>query len=51
MSSQDLVKFLTQEFVKYVETPKTQRHKKSNEAWSSRWFGMIPMSIKMMFRK
>lgn len=51
MSSNDLVKFITQEFVKYMDTPKSSRREKQKEKWSTRWFGMIPMSINMMFRR
>ncbi|MBO8171270.1 MAG: YqzE family protein [Bacillaceae bacterium] len=52
MSSHDLVKYLTEEFVKYVETPRKQRkERKVRENWSSRWFGMIPMSIMMAIRR
>ncbi len=51
MSSQDLVKFLTQELVKYMETPRQQRKQRSKETWMLRWFGMIPFSVKMMFQR
>lgn len=51
MSSNDIVKYLTQEFVKFIDTPKNERKKKPKEQWSSRWFGMIPMAIRMFLRK
>jgi YqzE-like protein len=53
MSFQEYLKFLTRMFVQYVETPKEERRQRKNprEAWSSRWFGAIPMSIKLLLRK
>lgn len=51
MSSNDIVKYLTQEFVKFIDTPKMERKKRKKEQWSSRWFGMIPMAIRMFLRK
>jgi hypothetical protein len=47
MSSNDIVKYLTQEFVRYIDTPKENRKKKQKESWDSRWFGMIPMALKV----
>ncbi|MNI68781.1 hypothetical protein D3C73_1244930 [compost metagenome] len=49
----DLVKFITQQVVTYIETPKEVRQqakvssKEQRESWTVRWFGMIPMSIRM----
>jgi YqzE-like protein len=53
MSFQEYLKFLTSLFVQYVETPKTERKMKKapRESWSARWFGAIPMSIKLLWRK
>ena len=51
MSSNDIVKYITQEFVKFIDTPKADRKKKQKETWSSRWFGMIPMALRMFLRK
>jgi hypothetical protein len=51
MSSNDIVKYLTQEFVRYIDTPKENRKKKQKESWASRWFGMIPMSFKVFLGK
>jgi hypothetical protein len=49
MSSQDYVRYLTERFVHYVETPKEQRIKKKKEPWSYRWFGMLPVAVRLMF--
>jgi hypothetical protein len=53
MSSNEYVKYLTQRIVKYMDTPKIERKatKPHKEHWVNRWFGMIPMSLKMMFGK
>lgn len=52
MKSNDIVKYVTQEFVRYMDTPKDERKKKKpKENWSSRYFGMIPMALRMFFRK
>ncbi len=51
MKTNDMVKYLTQEFVKYIDTPKTERKKKPKQHWTSKWFGMIPMALRMFLRK
>jgi hypothetical protein len=53
MSSDDYVKFLTQKLVKYIDTPKNERKasRAIKQKWTYRWFGLIPMSLKMIFHK
>lgn len=53
MSFQDYLKYMTKLFVQYVETPTAERKRKKEpqETWSSRWFGAIPMSIRLLWRK
>lgn len=53
MSFQEYLKYLTRLFVTYMETPKDERRQRKTpkESWSSRWFGAIPMSIRLMWRK
>ncbi|MGD8191603.1 YqzE family protein [Brevibacillus ginsengisoli] len=53
MSFQDYLKFLTKRFVQYMDTPKEERKKNKppREPWSSKWFGVIPMSIRLFLRK
>ncbi|MFD2670583.1 YqzE family protein [Marinicrinis sediminis] len=51
-SGKDLIKYVTEQFVRYLETPVDQRKaqrrlRKERETWSSRWFGMMPISVKM----
>ncbi|MFD2613205.1 YqzE family protein [Paenibacillus gansuensis] len=52
---EDLIKYITQQVVTYMETPKEIRRQSRQEAvkepWSTRWFGMIPMSLEMLFQK
>ncbi|WP_232699629.1 YqzE family protein [Brevibacillus daliensis] len=54
MSSQDYIKYMTKRFVQYLETPRDERKRMretAREPWTSRWFGAIPMSIMLFFRK
>jgi hypothetical protein len=50
---EDIVKYVTQKVVEYIDTPsehrKVRRQNRRREPWTVRWFGMIPMSISMMF--
>jgi hypothetical protein len=57
MSFQDLVGFLTKEFVQYVDTPRDERIKRKQEKkkqkgnWSQQWFGALPTAISMLFKR
>ncbi|WP_202076654.1 YqzE family protein [Caldalkalibacillus salinus] len=55
MSFQDLVKFMTQEFVQYMDTPRDERlrqkSKNKQKNWSQQWFGVIPTAISMLFKR
>ncbi|MCI3920930.1 YqzE family protein [Paenibacillus sp. TRM 82003] len=50
--AEDIVKYVTQKVVEYIDTPsdarKERRRSKQREPWTTRWFGMIPMSISML---
>jgi len=50
---QELIKFLTQRLVQYLETPREERRKRrhAKEPWAVRWFGMIPLSLRMLIRR
>lgn len=53
--SDDLIKYTTERVVRYLNTPKDERKKaksapKFREPWSTRWFGMIPFAIGMIFK-
>lgn len=49
---EDIVKYVTQKVVEYIDTPsdarKERRRNRRREPWTVRWFGMIPMSISML---
>lgn len=47
-SGDELIKYITERVVHYIDTPKEARKRKqSREAWSTRWFGMIPFSMSL----
>lgn len=48
--SNDLIKYITQQVVTYMGTPKETRkasRAQKKEHWGVRWFGMVPVSMKM----
>lgn len=49
--SNDLIKYITERVVTYMETPKEERkHRKQIQEkppWTVRWFGMIPFSVSL----
>jgi hypothetical protein len=53
----ELVKFITAQVVTYIETPKEMRKqakvisKNHQENWEFRWFGMLPLAIRMLVRQ
>lgn len=49
MSSQEYVRYLTQRFVTYIETPKQERPRRVREPWLYRWFGLLPLAFGMVF--
>ena len=56
MKTNDYVKFLTKEFVNYVDQPKEERklavpQEKLRKNYSNEMFGLVPVSLKMMFKK
>ncbi|WP_199425704.1 YqzE family protein [Thermaerobacillus caldiproteolyticus] len=57
MSTNDYVKFVTQQFVTYMDQPKEERKKKRVQRKQEkpellyRWFGMIPFSLRLLFRR
>ncbi|RIX59389.1 YqzE family protein [Paenibacillus nanensis] len=52
----ELVKFMTERFVEYLETPAESRKnartsaKASREPWLTRWFGWGPASLMIWWR-
>ncbi|MFD1736522.1 YqzE family protein [Bacillus salitolerans] len=57
MSFNDLLKFVTQQLVTYLDSPKDQRkqvkraRKSSKTPLVSRWFGVVPFGFMMFFKK
>lgn len=57
MSTNDYVKFVTQQFVRYIDQPKEERiqqrrkRKEERDSFVHRWFGVIPFAIMMWYRK
>lgn len=58
MKTNDYIKFLTQEFVTYVDKPKEERKKKKHvrnkmdkPLYTSKWFGLIPFALLMAIKK
>jgi len=50
---EELVKYVTQRVVQYIDTPSDRRRQqrlgRKKEPWTTRWFGMIPMAVSMLF--
>ncbi|GGI46339.1 hypothetical protein GCM10008018_16600 [Paenibacillus marchantiophytorum] len=55
--SDELVKYITQQVVTYIDTPKNVRqqakaiNKEQREDWQTRWFGMLPLAARMMLKQ
>ncbi|UKS23937.1 YqzE family protein [Paenibacillus sp. HWE-109] len=55
--SDELVKYITQQVVTYIDTPKDVRqqakaiNKEQREDWQTRWFGMLPLAARMMLEQ
>lgn len=50
-SSNDLIKYFTEEVVRYLDTPKQNRERKNKEPITYQWFGFIPLALKMNFHQ
>jgi hypothetical protein len=53
---EELVQYITQKVVYYMETPKEERKlsrqlRRPKEAWLSRWFGAVPFALSMWFEQ
>ncbi|MGG3798106.1 YqzE family protein [Metabacillus fastidiosus] len=58
MSTNDYVKYVTQQLVKYMDTPKEERKQKKEEKkkldvqpYSNQWLGILPFAFKLMVNK
>ncbi|TYP73733.1 YqzE family protein [Paenibacillus methanolicus] len=52
----DLIKYVTQQVVTYIDTPEEERRQKrqaakaAREPWLTKWFGMAPVGIALWWR-
>ncbi|MNP59361.1 hypothetical protein D3C76_1543510 [compost metagenome] len=46
-SGDDLVKYITEKVVVYMEDPRAsrERRKAEKQPWAQRWFGMLPLGL------
>ncbi|GMB07647.1 YqzE family protein [Thermolongibacillus altinsuensis] len=57
MSTNDYVKYMTEQFVRYMDQPKEERRKlreqkrQEKPPFLNRWFGMLPLAISMLFKR
>ncbi|ALC81604.1 MULTISPECIES: YqzE family protein [Bacillus] len=57
MKTNDYVKYMTEQLVKYMDMPENERkewrqeRKSPKPPRSVRWFGMFPIAIKMFFQR
>lgn len=56
MKTNDYVKYVTQQFVTYVDTPSEKRkalkeeRKANRHPFAFRWFGLIPFALSQVFK-
>lgn len=50
-SSNDLIKYVTKEFLRSIEHPKEKKKRKRREPIAMRMFGMIPLSLQLAWDK
>lgn len=50
--SDELVTYITQRIVRYMETPRDVRRqrKEIREPWYTKWFGMLPFALSMWIK-
>ncbi|MDQ0161366.1 YqzE family protein [Aeribacillus alveayuensis] len=57
MSTNDYLKFITEQVIKFMDTPKEERkiqrkkRKSENPSFLNVWFGIIPFSIALSIKK
>lgn len=57
MTFNDLIKYVTQQFVTYLDQPKQQRvqlkqdRKSTQSPGLSKWFGVLPLGFMLMMKK
>lgn len=56
MSNHSFIKYLTEQFVIYINQSPDEKDKqktlnKSDSLYTSHWFGLIPFAFRMVFKK
>lgn len=55
MKSNDYIKFMTEQFVSYLDSPAEERKKRKTEqsttGITNRWFGILPLALKSIRKK
>ncbi|MEI4829253.1 MULTISPECIES: YqzE family protein [Bacillus] len=57
MSTNDYIRYMTQQFVSYMDAPKADRKQKrqqrreEREPFLNRWFGVLPLSAAVFYRQ
>ncbi|MFB5760559.1 YqzE family protein [Paenibacillus medicaginis] len=48
----ELVRYITEQVVKYIELPRDVRRARrmERESWRTKWFGMLPFSFSMWLK-
>ncbi|KGE16529.1 YqzE family protein [Paenibacillus wynnii] len=41
----ELVKYITEKVVIYMEDPRSRRSEVPKQPWSQKWFGMLPLGL------
>jgi YqzE-like protein len=57
LSTNDYVKYMTQQLVRYMDTPKEERKAKKSirkterSPFANRWFGILPFAVMFFIKK
>lgn len=56
MSGNDYIKFMTEQVITYMDLSSEEKKKRKNKKadypfYTSKWLGILPFTIKMMFQK
>lgn len=55
-SGEDLIKYITERVVAYIETPRKERHRQRQDKakvkvpWHVRWFGILGVSLELWIK-
>ncbi|WP_099158860.1 YqzE family protein [Virgibacillus ndiopensis] len=57
MSGNDYVKYMTEQVVTYIDTPRDERKSRKKQqnsnvsSFSNKWLGVLPFALKMFMKK